>query len=117
MNMEDARKSALAYWLGDDAGKPVYQEAFLAVAEARADGRNQGTHSPDSWRQEDLQDRLERAQQHVYNAYCNIAEEGKSRPDRQEMTHAICDIAIVMAILTERDKVAARLEATEDEAK
>lgn len=87
----------------NDAGFAIYVAANEAIDHARKDGQKNGKHSPESWEEETILEQIEHANNHCYNAYTQIVEDNCD-PELVEMEHALCRLAIAIALYKKENK-------------
>lgn len=87
----------------DEEGSLLYQAACEAIYQARKNGSEK--HSPDSWREETIENQLSHAYHHIsdhlYTEWTSNAEDSGEEFiefDLEEAEHALCRLAIAIAL-------------------
>lgn len=76
----------------DRDSEQIYTAAFNAIHSARMDGQKSGKHSPESWKEETIDNQLEHAANHIMNM------EPRKGFNIHEAEHALCRLAIAIAL-------------------
>jgi hypothetical protein len=82
----------------DPEGELLYQSALAAIASARKDGQVSGKHSPESWKEETIEEQASHASDHAYNFLCMFQEPDITPFNLSEAEHSLCRLAIAIAL-------------------
>lgn len=92
---------------GDWEGIDIYRAAVIAILHARIDGQESGKHSPESWMGETIGTQFLHTIDHVYNQLDidgRLPEVRDFKFDIKEAEHALCRLAIAIALYKRENK-------------